>query len=164
MTPTPTSEVNIQNNRAHAVFLSNQVKRFHGKLESHLYTFLNPKSASLCATLIYTIPSSIIIKALPSTYTAALSLLGGAYLWSCREEIISNEAKIDILHSVAVAFFANMFHETTALSKASLLSVPLHTALLSTSLILANQLGKEEDVEVLENTKKDVSSPRLRDF
>lgn len=124
----------------HLVFFENQIKKFHGELNSRLHHHFTIQNADFCKKLIYAIPTSVIVKILSPTSTVALGLLGGAYLWSCREELISKKTKIDILHSVAIGFFVNLIHLSTEVSAHAFLKVPFDTTLLAASLLAANQI------------------------
>lgn len=125
-----------------ATLLISKVKSFHGELESHLYSYLNPQSAEISTKLIYAIPASIIIKCLSSHHITTLSVIGSAYLWSCREDWISKKNKIDILNAIAIGFFANIFNQSTELSIQSLTKAAFNTTLLGVTLLIINQIEK----------------------
>lgn len=136
------NSIDPQQSAPHVPFLANQLKSLHGKLESRLYSYFSPQNADLCTTLVYAVPASLIIKLLTSSQIATLSVLGSAYIWSCKEELISKQAKIDLMHSVAIGFFANMFNMVHDFSKDSLVRLPIDMALMIGSIVVANQIEK----------------------
>lgn len=114
--------------------------QIHGELQSHLCVYLNPKSVELCSKLLYAIPITLILNTLTIPQTLIVSAIGSACLWSCKKEFITRDSKINLLHSIAIVFFANMISFSTELSTALFLKLPVNAALLIGSLCLADQL------------------------
>ena len=129
----------------HLTFISNQLKTLHGELQGRLYQYFSPKCAEISLKLIYALPISILIKSLSNPQSAVISLLGGAYLLSCKDEIISKESKVNLLHSIAIAFFANMLSIPTDFSQDSSLKLLTDSGLMALNILAANQIeGCEE--------------------
>lgn len=166
MTPTPTTDpLSLQEkleilatpmfdpkSPIHLTFLSDQIKSFHGQLQGRLYQYLSPKSADITLKFIYALPISILIRMLSNPQSAVISLLGGAYLLSCKDEIISKESKVNLLHSIAIAFFANALSVPVNFSQDSGLKLLTDSGLMTLNILAANHIegGAEQDTRVAE--------------
>lgn len=137
---------------AHAYFLLDKIKQLHGTLESRVYTYLNPKNADLCTKLIYAVPASLAIKILSPAKTAACGLLGAVFLWKSKKETVSNNGKILLLHSLAIAFFTNILNAIPG--KENFLKFSLNTALMSACLLASNHLENKTKAKEKQRTQR----------
>lgn len=130
----------------HLAFISKQFKALHGELQGRLYQYFSPKCAEISLKLIYAFPLSLFIKSLSNPQSAVISLLGGAYLLSCKDEIISTELKINLLHSIAIAFFANLLSIPADFSQDSTLKLLTNSGLMTLNILAANQIETSKEL------------------
>ncbi|HEV8052664.1 MAG TPA: hypothetical protein VGP47_09220 [Parachlamydiaceae bacterium] len=140
------------------IFLSKQVKRLHGELQGRLCEYLSPNCAEFSLKLLYAFPISWFINSLSPPQSAVISLLSGAFMLSCKDEIISKESKVNLLHSIAIGFFANLLSVPADFSQDAALRLLTDSALIGLNILAANQIeGVKETVKIaVKETIKEV--------
>lgn len=119
--------------------------KVHGELKSRLYQYLSPKNVEFCSKLLHAIPMALVLNTLTAPQLVVVSAIGAACLWSCKKEFLPKDSKINLLHSMAIAFFANIVSCTTELSLGILFRLPINAALMAGSLFLSDKLEGQDD-------------------